>query len=427
MLARCGVDRLEDLYADVPEQLLLKKDYDLPSQMSEEELRQYFDKMFNNNKKLKCFAGGGYYNHYSPSVIPYITSRSEFLTAYTPYQPEISQGTLQYIFEYQTMMSRLTGLDVSNASMYDGATATAEAMMMTVAATRKRNRVLVSSTVLPQVLAVMHTYARYHGIVLEEIPATSEGVTSKPDLMRMLEQYNDIAGVVMPQPNRFGIVENLDGVAEAVHKSKALFVMTCIATALSVLKTPAELGADIAAGDGQSLGIPLNYGGPYIGFLCCTQALIRKMPGRVVGETTDANGKRVFVLTLQAREQHIRREKATSNICSNQGLMSLFVTVYMSLMGADGLEEVNRISAANARYIAQKLTESGKARLKYENSPYLNEFVVVTDKPVDSIINDGIENNILCGIKLADNELMIAATEVLSIEDMDKLINIIVS
>ena len=170
MLARCGVDRLEDLYADVPEQLLLKKDYDLPSQMSEEELRQYFDKMFNNNKKLKCFAGGGYYNHYTPSVIPYITSRSEFLTAYTPYQPEISQGTLQYIFEYQTMMSRLTGLDVSNASMYDGATATAEAMMMTVAATRKRNRVLVSSTVLPQVLAVMHTYARYHGIVLEEIP-----------------------------------------------------------------------------------------------------------------------------------------------------------------------------------------------------------------------------------------------------------------
>lgn len=427
MLSRCGVGRLEDLYADVPAQLLLNRDYDLPSQMSEAEVRQFFDKLFNDNKNLTCFAGGGFYNHYTPAVIPYITSRSEFLTAYTPYQPEISQGTLQYIFEYQTMMTRLTGLDVSNASMYDGATATAEAMMMTVAAARKRNRVLVSATVLPQVLAVMRTYAHYHGIVLEEIPATAAGVTSIDELKRMLEEYGDVAGVVLPQPNRYGIVENFDGVADAVHKAKALLAMTCVASTLAVLKTPAEWGADIAAGDGQSLGIPLNYGGPYIGFLCCRQALVRKMPGRIVGATTDATGKRVFVLTLQAREQHIRRDKATSNICSNQGLMSLFVTVYMALMGTEGLVEVNRKSNANARYIAQRLVESGKASLKYPDSSYLNEFVVVTEKPADEIIRAGVEAGVLCGIKLAENELMIAATEVLSVADMDKLVKLIVA
>lgn len=427
MLSKCGVGKLDDLYADVPEQLLLNRDYDLPSKMSEAEVRAGFDKLFNNTKTLTCFAGGGYYNHYTPAVIPYIISRSEFLTAYTPYQPEISQGTLQYIFEYQTMMTRLTGLDVSNASMYDGATATAEAMMMTVAAARKRNRVLVSATVLPQVLDVMRTYAHYHGIQLEEIPATPAGVTSIDELKRMLETYKDVAGVVMPQPNRYGIVENLEGVAEAVHGAKALLAMTCVASTLAVLKTPGEWGADIAAGDGQSLGIPLNYGGPYIGFLCCTQALVRKMPGRIVGATKDAAGKRVFVLTLQAREQHIRREKATSNICSNQGLMSLFVTVYMSLMGTEGLKEVNSKSAANARYIAEKLTASGKAKLKYPDSPYLNEFVVVTEKPADKIIADGVENGVLCGIRLDENELMIAATEMLSTDDMDRLVELIVS
>ncbi|MCM1021356.1 MAG: aminomethyl-transferring glycine dehydrogenase subunit GcvPA [Muribaculum sp.] len=427
MLSKCKVGKLDDLYADVPEQLLLKRDYNLPSEKSEVEIRAFFDKMFDNNKNLTCFAGGGYYNHYTPAVIPYITSRSEFLTAYTPYQPEISQGTLQYIFEYQTMMCRLTGLDVSNASMYDGATATAEAMMMTVAAARKRNRVLVSSTVLPQVLAVMHTYAHYHGIQIEEIPATAAGVTSIDDLKRMLQEYGDVAGVVLPQPNRYGIVENFEGVAEAVHKAKATLAMTCVASTLAVLKTPAEWGADIAAGDGQSLGIPLNYGGPYIGFLCCTQALVRKLPGRIVGATTDTNGKRVFVLTLQAREQHIRREKATSNICSNQGLMSLFVTVYMSLMGPQGMAEVNNKSAVNARYIAQKVVASGKAKLKYPDSPYLNEFVLGTDKPVDKILAEGIEAGVLCGIKLAENELMVAATEVLSVADMDKLVKLIVS
>ncbi len=243
----------------------------------------------------------------------------------------------------------------------------------------------------------------------------------------MLATYNDVAGVVMPQPNRYGIVENLEGVAEAVHGAKALLAMTCIASTLAVLKSPAEWGADIATGDGQSLGIPMNYGGPYIGFLCCTQALVRKMPGRIVGATTDASGKRVFVLTLQAREQHIRREKATSNICSNQGLMSLFVTVYMSLLGVEGLTEVNRKSAANAHYIAEKLTATGKVTLKYPDSPYLNEFVVVTEKPVDKIIAEGVDNGVLCGIKLAENELMIAATEMLSTDDMDKLVKLIVS
>jgi len=423
MLNRCSMASVEELYADVPPQLLLGRDLDLPGQMSEKEVRDYFKRLASRNRQLVCFAGAGYYDHYTPAVIPSILSRSEYLTAYTPYQPEISQGTLQYIFEYQSMMTQLTGLEVSNASMYDGATATAEAMIMTVAASRKRNRVLVSATVLPNVREVMATYAHYHGVQLETIPE-KDGVTDREMLSAMIAE-GDIAGVIVAAPNANGIIEDYTGLADECHKLKTLLVMNCVASALGIIRTPGEWGADIACGDAQSLGMPLNYGGPYLGYLCSTKALMRKLPGRIVGATTDRDGKRVFVLTLQAREQHIRREKATSNICSNQGLMSLFVTVYLSLMGPEGLLEVNRVSCGNAHYLAERLTATGKARLKYPSRPYLNEFVLVTDAPADDIIAKGVEKGLLCGVRLSDHELLVAATEMQTRDEINLFADIV--
>ena len=316
MMEVIGVKSLDDLYAEVPEQIRFRGDYQLPEAMSEIEVRQLFEQLGAQNKTLVCFAGAGVYDHYTPSVIPQLLSRSEFLTSYTPYQAEISQGTLHYIFEFQSMMAELTGMDISNASMYDGSTASAEAMMMAVAAGKKQNRFLVSETVDPKTVAVMKTYAHFHGISMEMIPAAN-GVTSKESLEALLAQ-GGVAGVMVQQPNVYGIVEDYSGFADLCHDAKALFVMNSIIADLAVLKTPGEWGADIAVGDGQSLGIPMQWGGPYVGYMCCTEKLIRKMPGRIVGKTVDNRGQRAFVLTLQAREQHIRRQKATSNICSNQ-------------------------------------------------------------------------------------------------------------
>lgn len=422
MLDTCGVKSLDDLYADVPRELLLGRDYDLPDPKSEKEVRDFFAELAAKNRTLTCFAGAGFYDHYTPAVIPYLLSRSEFLTAYTPYQPEISQGTLQYIFEYQSMMASLTGLDVSNASMYDGATATAEAMMMCVAAGRKRRRVLASSTLLPQVLEVMATYAHYQGIELELIDE-SDGITSMEDLDKRLG--DDVAGVVVAQPNRYGIVEDYSGLAEKLHSRKVLLAMNCVASTLGVLRTPGEWGADIACGDAQSLGMPLNYGGPYLGFLCSTQALIRKLPGRIVGATTDNDGRRVFVLTLQAREQHIRRDKATSNICSNQGLMALFSAVYLSLLGAEGLREVNSLGSAGAHELAMRLSETGKCRLTFPGRPYLNEFALTTDFSARALIEAGASRGLLPGVALDDHTLLVAVTEMQSAADIDALVKLV--
>ena len=330
MLRCCGVTAVDDLYADVPPQLRLAKGYDLPQGMSEPELRGYFAALGRLNREMACFAGAGFYRHYTPSAVTSILSRSEFATAYTPYQPEISQGTLQYIFEYQSMMCALTGMEVSNASIYDGATATAEAVNMAVASARRRKRVLLSATVAPAVAQVLATYASGAGIVIEVIPE-DRGTTSIPEMEKMLGA-GDVAAVVLSQPNYYGIVEDYSGVADKIHAAKALMILNSHASPLGVLRTPAEWGADIACGEAQSLGMPLNYGGPGLGYLCCRKSLMRKLPGRVVGATTDREGRRCFVLTLQAREQHIRRQKATSNICSNQGIMTLHAAAYLSLM-----------------------------------------------------------------------------------------------
>ena len=426
MLDRCGVEKTDDLFADIPSQLLLDHPYDLPAEKSEKEVRDYFESLASRNRSLTCLAGYGFYSHYAPAVIPSIISRSEFLTAYTPYQPEISQGTLQYIFEYQTMMTQLTGLEVSNASMYDGTTATAEAMIMAVAHARKRNRVLISATINPLTLNVVNTYARYHGITVDIIPETADGVTDIAAMESMLADGN-VAGVILPTPNRHGILEDFTGVADMCHRAKALFIMNCPASPLAVIKSPGEWGADVACGEAQSLGIPLNFGGPYLGYMCTTKALMRKIPGRIVGATTDASGKRVFVLTLQAREQHIRREKATSNICSNQGLMALYVTIYCSLMGPEGLREVNAIGRDGAHYFASALKATGKMELKYPNSPFLNEFTMKCHIDIDTLQSLCIDEGILLGVKTGDDELVIAVTEMASKAQLDRVVEIVKS
>lgn len=427
MLEACNAEKVMDLYSDVPSELRLAKAYDLPASVSEPEVREWFEEIGRKNKSLICFAGAGAYDHYTPAVIPALTSRSEYLTAYTPYQPEISQGTLQYIFEYQSMMAAMTGLDVSNASLYDGATATAEAMIMAVAASRKKRRVLVSATIDPKVLEVVNTYARYQKIAVEVIPQ-KDGVTDREEFELMLAA-GDVAAVIVASPNYFGILEDYEGWADSIHRAKALFIINGPAMPLAVVKTPGEWGADIAVGDAQSLGMPLSYGGPYLGYMCCTNALIRKMPGRIVGATKDDKGQRVFVLTLQAREQHIRREKATSNICSNQGLMTLHAAIYMSLMGPEGLREANRLSANAAHYMAEKLELTGKMRLTYPSKPFLNEFsMTMSDPHTSGEVLEALEaEGILGGVVVDDRELIIACTEMRSREQIDKYVKIVES
>ena len=420
MLARVGVKSVDDLFAEIPEEVRFRKDYALPQSASELEVRQLFELMGSKNRQLTCFAGMGVYDHYTPAVIPNLLSRSEFLTSYTPYQAEISQGTLHYIFEYQSMMAELTSMDVSNASMYDGTTACAEAMMMAVAAGKKQNKVLVSAGLNPMTRQVLDTYALHHGIELVTIPL-EDGVTSRQNLEAQLAQ-GGVAGVIVQQPNVFGIVEDFTGFADACHDQKALFIMDSVAADLAVLKTPGEWGADIAVGDGQSLGIPMSYGGPYVGYMCCTEKLIRKMPGRIVGKTLDNRGQRAFVLTLQAREQHIRRQKATSNICSNQSLMALFVTMYMSLMGRQGLKEAAELSYAGAHYLCEGLLKTGRFSLAFDK-PFFNEFYVRYDGDASALYQRFIDEGILGGIPFEDG-ILFAVTEKRTKEEIDKLLKI---
>lgn len=421
MLKQAGMNSLDDLYADVPEQIRFRGEYDLPEPMSETEIRSLFDKLGEKNRRLTVFAGAGCYDHYTPAVVPNIISRSEFLTSYTPYQAEISQGTLHYIFEYQSMMAELTGMDVSNASMYDGSTATAEAAIMALASTKKTDTVLVSASVDPKVLNVVKTYAHFHGFNVELI-AENDGATDKEQMEARLEK-GGVAGVIVQQPNYHGIVEDFSGFADSCHAHKSLFIVNSVAADLALLKTPGEWGADVAVGDGQSLGIPMAFGGPSVGYMCCTEKLMRKMPGRIVGKTVDNRGQRVFVLTLQAREQHIRRQKATSNICSNESLMALFVTIYMSVMGKEGVKEAAQMSYDGAHYLHDALIATGLFSDKYER-PFFNEFCVKYNGDVDRLQQRFIENGILGGVKVDADTLMFAVTEKRTKEEIDKLVNI---
>ena len=421
MLEKAGVKSLDGLYAQIPESIRFRGDYKLPSEMSEQEVRDCFAKLGSQNEQLTCFAGFGVYDHYTPSVIPSLLARSEFLTSYTPYQAEISQGTLHYIFEYQSMMAELTGMDISNASMYDGTTAAAEAAMMAVAAGKKQDKVLVSEGINPRTRAVLDTYALHKGIELVTIPL-KDGATDLSALTSQLSSLEGVAGVMVQQPNVYGIVEDFTGFAEACHEHKALFIIDSVAADLAVLKTPGEWGADIAVGDGQSLGIPMLFGGPYVGYMCCTEKLIRKMPGRIVGMTKDNREQRAFVLTLQAREQHIRRQKATSNICSNQSLMALFVTVYLSLMGKQGMKEAAQLSYAGAHYLCEQLLKTGKFRLAYDK-PFFNEFFVKYDGDTDALYKRFIDAGFLGGVKYEDG-ILFAVTEKRTKEEIDNLVKI---
>ena len=423
MLDKIGVPSLEALFAEVPEEIRFRRDYDLPSAKSEIEIRNLFGNLGKQNKQLTVFAGGGVYDHYTPSIVPYLVSRSEFLTSYTPYQAEISQGTLHYIFEFQSMMAELTGLPIANASMYDGSTATAEAAIMAVASGKKANKVLVSETVDDKILAVIRTYTHFQGVQIEVVPA-EDGATSRTAMQEKLQQ-GGVAGMIVQQPNKYGIIENYDGFADDCHQQKALFVMNSVAADLALLKSPGELGADIAVGDGQSLGIPMQFGGPSVGYLCCTEKLMRKMPGRIVGQTKDNRGQRAFVLTLQAREQHIRREKATSNICSNQSLMALWVTIYLSVMGKEGLKEAAQMSVDGAHYLYEKLIQTGKFKPAF-NQPFFNEFCVkYVGGDLDQLQQRLLDNGILVGIKMADDMLMLAVTEKRTKEEVDLLVSLV--
>ncbi len=419
MLDRIGVESLEDLYSDVPQDVIYREEYDLPDAMSEHEVRQYFEALADQNTSLFCLCGLGAYDHYSPAVIPHIISRSEFLTAYTPYQPEVSQGTLRYIFEYQSMITELTGMDCTNASMYDGATAAAEAMMMAMAATKKKTRVLLSEGLLPQVVKVVKTYAKFKGIGVTMIPCL-DGVTSYGSLLTELA-VGDVAGVLVPGINKYGIIEDFTGFADAVHAQKGLFIVYSDPSSLAVIKTPADWGADIACGDSQTLGIPLSYGGPYVGFLACTKDHVRKLPGRIVGATKDVNGKRAYVLTLQAREQHIRREKATSNICSNQSLMALYVTVYMSLMGPKGLREVNELCYGGAHYLHDRLLETGLFDKAFDK-PFLKEFTLKTKVPAQRI-QDALQLiGVFGAVEVEPGLVNFCVTEKVSKESVDAIV-----
>lgn len=424
MLKRIGVNSIDNLYSDVPADYMYKGEYDLPEAMTEQEVRDFFEGLAAKNPKLKVFAGAGAYDHYTPAVISYITQRSEFLTAYTPYQCEISQGTLRYIFEYQSMICALTGMDVSNASMYDGPTAAAEAMRMCVAQTKKRNTILVSNTLLPQVRGVIATYAKYYGVTVKEI-AREGGQTSKASLKTLIAQ-GDVAGAIVPSVNRFGIIEDLSGFADALHADKSLLTVYCDPSALAVLKTPAEWGADIAVGDAQPLGIPLSYGGPYLGFMACLKEHMRKLPGRIVGQTLDKEGRRAFVLTLQAREQHIRREKATSNICSNQSLMALWVTIYLSLMGPVGLKQVNDLSYRRAHYLQRRLLETGKFEAVFPNSPFIKEFVLKPLVPAADLQQKLADSGFFGALETEDGYVSFCATEKCSKADVDAFVNALI-
>lgn len=419
MLERIGVGSLDDLYSDVPDKFIYRGEYDLPDAMSEQQVRSFFESLDKKDLHLKVFAGAGAYDHYTPSVIPYICSRSEFLTAYTPYQAEISQGTLRYIFEYQSMICALTGMDVSNASMYDGPTAAAEAMMMAVACTKRKTRVLLSETILPHVRKVVETYAKFHNVQLGYIPM-KDGQTGLESMKEELAK-GDVAGVIVPSLNRFGIVEDLTGFAEAVHEAKAIAVEYCDPSALAVVRTPGEWDFDIAVGDGQSLGIPMCFGGPYVGFMACRKDYVRKMPGRIVGQTQDADGKRCFVLTLQAREQHIRREKATSNICSNQSLMALYVTVYMSLMGKEGLAKVNSLSSAGAHYLYGELLKTGKFEPVFDK-PFLKEFVLKPLVPVEKLQQKLLDEGFFGALATEEGYVSFCVTEKRTRAEVDSLV-----
>ena len=425
MLDRIGVASVDDLFKAVPADVKLKNDLELEPALSEIDVRRRLGALANKNTtvdEMACFLGAGAYDHYVPTTVKHIISRSEFYTAYTPYQPEVAQGTLQSVWEYQSMMTMLTGMEVSNVSMYDGPTAAAEGAMLATA-TQKRKKILVSEACNPETKQVVETYLLRRDVVIEYIPVTAEGRTDVDVLVSKLDK--EVAGVLMANPNFYGIVEDFSQITDPVHANKSLLILQVDPLSLGLLKTPGEIGADIVCGEGQSLGQNLNYGGPALGFLNFTEKLMRKAPGRIIGRPTDIEGTPAYVLTLQTREQHIRREKATSNICSDQTLNAVAAGVYLATMGPEGMKEVGMQSAQKAHYLAKKLVATGKFKLKY-TAPFFKEFVMETDLDVTQMNDDLFANKILGPLDLAPcgvpGAVLFCVTENRSKEEMDKLV-----
>jgi glycine dehydrogenase subunit 1 len=425
MLNSIGVDSVNDLFEDIPEQVRFKGDYKIKEAKSETELVKELTKMAGKNADLKSnasFLGAGVYDHYMPIIVDHVLSRSEFYTAYTPYQPEISQGELQAIFEFQTMICELTGMDVANSSMYDGGTALAEAAMLSAGQTR-RKKVLVSSTVHPESRDVLRSYAKGQYIEVVEIPHTN-GVTDVEELRNLMSE--EIAAVIVQYPNFFGRVEELKAIEEITHSAKAMFVVSSNPLALGVLTPPGQLGADIVIGDAQPFGIPSAFGGPHCGYFAVNKKLMRKVPGRLVGQTVDEDGIRGFVLTLQAREQHIRRDKATSNICSNQALNALAASVAMTALGKQGVKEMALQNIQKAHYAKEAFKRNGFT-IAFEG-PSFNEFVVKVDRPVKEINQKLLLNKMIGGYDLGlmddslSQHMLVAVTELRSKEEIDAFV-----
>lgn len=420
MLDAIGLHSPEEMYAAAPAALIRKNALSIPRGMSELETLRAVEAIAAKNKVFPTiFRGAGAYRHYIPAIVPAITSKETFVTAYTPYQSEISQGILQSIFEYQTMICELTGMDVSNASVYDGAEAAAEAAAM--CRERKRTKTLISSAANPDVIEVVKTYCWGANTEVSLIPS-KDGVTDMDALRDMLDET--VACVYIAQPNYFGLIEDAEAVGQAVHSAGAKLIMGVNPIAAALLKTPAECGADVAVGEGQPLGMPLSFGGPYLGFMAATAAMMRRLPGRIVGETTDSEGNRAFVLTLQAREQHIRREKASSNICSNEALCAMTAAVYMAAMGPEGMKDVAVQCLSKAHHMASAISSVSGFSLRHKGE-FFHEFVTECPVEPNELMSALEQKGILGGLPLGDGGILWCATEMNTNNEIDTLVNIL--
>ena len=425
MLAAIGVQDTMDLFCDIPEQIRLHRSLNLPGPLSEPELTKYFQKIAAANANLQeyaCFLGAGAYDHFIPSTVDHVLRRSEFYTAYTQYQPEISQGYLQALWEYQSMICEITGMPVANASMYDGATAMAEAAILACHATN-RKEILVARSVHPHYRAALCTYARDFDFEIKEIDF-ADGVTAPEKLQALVSKAT--AAVIVQNPNFFGSVEDLSALIELAHAVGALFVTVADPIALGLLEAPGKLGSDMVVGEGQPLGLAISFGGPYLGFFAASSKLMRKLPGRIVGQTVDRDGKRGFVLTLQAREQHIRREKATSNICSNEALCALAISVYLATMGKEGYAETASQCLQKAHYAYGEILKTGAAQAAFD-APFFQEFVVKLAKPLAEVNKELLKGKIIGGLDLGEyypelaGHMLVCVTEKRTKAEIDAL------
>lgn len=433
MLSAIGVNSIDDLFRGIPESMRLARPLDLPAAMSELELAQHMSRLAGRNVGLGnkvCFLGGGSYDHFVPAAVDALASRGEFYTSYTPYQPEVAQGNLQAMFEYQSLICQLTGLDVSNASLYDGGSATAEAVLLAMSVTKRPNKVVCSSSVHPEYRRIIETYFESIGGQLVTVEALG-GKTSPERLAEVVDQ--ETACVLLQSPNFFGVVEDVEAAAKVAHASGALLALSFDPISLGLLKRPGDLGADVAVAEGQSLGTPLQYGGPYLGIMACKEQFVRRLPGRIAGQTVDRRGRRCWVLTLQTREQHIRREKATSNICTNQGLFALRAAIYLSLLGPKGLRETAELCLQKAQYLRRSLLANPRFEAACEGATF-KEFVIRDRQgKVDALLSRALDAGYLAGIPLGrwypelSDCFLITATEKRTRQEIDGLVSCLTS